>query len=145
MVSIRVVICSSILHEVPSSQAMLKAIRTTMDSRSLLHVNVPNAASLHRRLAMAMGLISALDTMSERNILLQQHRIYDFASLTGDLEQAGFTVLQKGGYLVKPFTHQQMEAISPVLGKIVLDGLFELGKREPELASEIFINAKIAE
>lgn len=139
------VICSGVLQEVPSSRALLQAMRATMNGHSLLHVNVANAASFHRRLALAMGLIPALDTMSERNKLLQQHRVYDFASLTADLEQAGFAVCQTGGYLVKPFTHQQMEAIAPVLGKAVLDGLFELGKREPDLACEIFVNAKLAD
>ncbi|MCC6209309.1 MAG: methyltransferase domain-containing protein [Gammaproteobacteria bacterium] len=137
------VICSGVLQEVPSSAAMLKAIHATMDGRSLLHVNVANAASLHRRLALAMNLIPALDTMSERNVLLQQHRVYDFPSLITDMESAGFSVEERGGYLVKPFTHRQMEAIAPALGDAVLDGLFELGRREPELACEIFVNARI--
>jgi hypothetical protein len=138
------VICSGLLHEVPSSQAMLQAIRVTMDCRSLLHINVPNARSLHRRIAVAMGLIPELSTMSESNLKFQQHRVYDFASLTRDLETAGFAVMQTGGYLVKPFTHRQMEAIAPTLGDDVLEGLFELGKRDPDMACEIFVNAKVA-
>jgi SAM-dependent methyltransferase len=138
------VLCSGVLQEVPSSLEMLRAIRATMDERSLLHVNVANAASLHRRLAVAMGLIPTLDTMSERNIILQQHRVYDMAMLRGELEQTGFSVVQTGGYLVKPFTHRQMEAVGPVLGDAVLDGLFELGRREPDLACEIFANVRIA-
>jgi len=138
------VICSGVLQEVPSSLEMLNAIRATMDAGSLLHVNVANAASLHRRLALAMGLIPALDTMSERNIMLQQHRVYDLAALVADMEAAGFFIVGRGGYLVKPFTHKQMEAVAPVLGDAVLDGLFELGRREPELACEIFVNARLA-
>lgn len=138
------VICSGVLQEVPSSGAMLRAIHATMDGRSRLHVNVANAASLHRRLALAMKLIPTLDAMSERNQLLQQHRVYDFPALVSDLEAAGFAVEERGGYLVKPFTHKQMEAIAPALGDAVLDGLFELGRREPELACEIFVNARIA-
>lgn len=138
------VICSGVLQEVPLSVEMLNAIRATMDAGSLLHVNVANAASLHRRLALAMGLIPALNTMSERNRMLQQHRVYDPASLAADLEQAGFAIHESGGYLVKPFTHRQMEAIAPALGDAVLDGLFELGRREPALACEIYVNAKIA-
>lgn len=138
------VICSGVLQEVPSSQALLRAIRAAMGDRSLLHVNVANAASLHRRLAVAMGLIPALDTMSDRNRLLQQHRVYDFESLVSDLAQAGFVVQQTGGYMVKPFTHLQMEAIAPVIGDAMLDGLFELGRREPALACEIFVNARVA-
>lgn len=138
------VICSGLLHEVSSSQALLQAIRVVMGNQTLLHVNVPNANSLHRRVAVAMGLIPTLDTMSENNRKYQQHRVYDFVALTSDLESAGLTVMQTGGYLVKPFTHRQMEAITPVLGDAVLDGLFELGRRDPDMACEIFVNAKVA-
>lgn len=136
------VICSSVLHEVPSVKCMLGALNTLMNQDSLLHVNVPNANSFHRRLAVAMGLIPALNEFSARNLKMQQHRVYDFARLETDLYAAGFMVEEKGGYFVKPFTHEQMEAIEPVLGSAVMDGLFELGRREPELACEIFVNAR---
>lgn len=138
------VICTGVLQEVPSARAMLDAIRATMDQDSLLHVNVTNATSLHRRIAVAMGLIPALNTMSERSIKIQQRQVYDSASLREELETAGFTVTHMGGHFVKPFTHRQMESIAPVLGDAVLDGLFELGKREPDLASEIFANARLS-
>jgi len=139
-----VVICSGVLHEVPSAHTLLEAMRATMGRHSLLHVNVPNATSLHRRLALAMGLIPSLDTISARNVQLQQHRVYDFRSLSADIERAGLRIEGKGGYLVKPFTHAQMESIASLLGEAVLDGLFELGKREPDLACEIFVEARLA-
>ena len=139
------VICSGLLNEVSSAHALLESIRITMDQHSILHVNVANAASFHRQLALAMALIPTLETMSDRNLLLQQHRVYDFESLISDLERTGFTIHQKGGYFTKPFTHAQMDSIAPLLGDAVMEGLFELGKHHPEMACEIFVNAGISE
>lgn len=136
------VICSGLLHEVPSEAELLGAIRDVMGDSSLLHVNVPNSESFHRRLAKAMGLISNTKKLSERNSNLAQPRVYDMPSLKADLTKAGLAVIDEGGYLVKPFTHGQMEKIVPVIGDQVLDGLFQLGREIPELASEIFVEAR---
>lgn len=135
------VICSSLLHEVPSEAALLGAILDVMGNASILHVNVPNSESMHRRLAKVMGLISDTKAISERNANLMQSRVYDMQSLKAGLTKAGLSVTGEGGYLVKPFTHAQMEKIRPVIGDRVLDGLFKLGVEMPELASEIFVEA----
>lgn len=136
------VICSGVLHEVPEAVRLLRAIAGVMHPHTVLHVNVPNAGSLHRRLARSMGLTDDLTVMSARNRLLQQHRVYDRTSLTADLEKAGLSVVEAGGYLVKPFTHAQMEQIAAVLNREVLEGMFHLGKELPEIASEIFAEAR---
>lgn len=136
-----VVICSALLHEVLSPSGLLAASKYVMGPDTVLHVNVPNAGSIHRRLARSMGLIADTKAMSERNIALMQPRVYDRLSLRRDLEQAGMRVTEEGGYLVKPFTHAQMEQCVPILGWGVMDGLDSLGRELPELASEIFVEA----
>lgn len=135
------VICSSLLHEVASAPVMLAAIREVMSRQTILHVNVPNSESFHRRLAQSMGMIGNTKAMSKRNTNLLQHRVYDMKLLKDDLTKAGFTVIDEGGYLIKPFTHEQMEHVSPYLGESVMDGLFKLGRELPDLASEIWIEA----
>ena len=137
------VICSGLLHEVVDQMALLKSIRTAMGPGSILHVNVPNAASLHRRLAKAMGLIGHLEQMSDRSVLMQHHRVYTFATLRGDLESAGLRPVEDGGIFMKPFTHAQMSSVVDVLGDDILPGLAVLGQEFPELASEIFVNAVV--
>lgn len=137
------VICSGLLHEVPDPLHLLTAIRSTMRADAWLHVNVPNAASLHRRVARAMGLIADLRAMSARNVLLQQHRVYDLESLRADLKAAGLQSVRHGGILLKPFAHAQMQAILPVIGDDVLRGLGKIGEDFPELASEIFVDAML--
>jgi len=136
------VVCSGLLHEVPDAQQLLTAIVEILRNHSVLHVNVPNASSFHRQLARSMGLIHDLKSLSVRNQKLIQNRVYNRESLDCDLKDAGLSIEQKGGYLVKPFTHKQMEKITSHLGDPVLNGLYQLGKELPELASEIYAEAR---
>ena len=135
------VICSCLLHEVPSAIGLLAAIQSIMGEQTILHVNVPNSESVHRRLAMSMGLINHTKEMSTRNTTLMQNRVYDLANLKADIASAGMKIQAQGGFFIKPFTHAQMEQINPIIGTRVLDGLYQLGKEIPELASEIFVEA----
>lgn len=138
------VVCSSLLHEVPDDLALLGAARALLgDGGGLLHVNVPNAGSLHRRLAREMELIGDVHDLSARNRDLGQHRVYDIESLETVLTAAGFASRDRGGYFLKPFTNDQMQGIE-FLGPAMLDGLWRLGRALPELASEIFVNAAVA-
>ena len=136
------VICSGLLHEVPDAEKLCRAIAGVMGRDTVLHVNVPNATSMHRRLAQAMGLIEDLKTLSARNQTLRQPRVFDCDSLRELLVGCGLRITGEGGHLVKPFTHQQMADCAGPLGRIVLDGLYELGKREPSWASEIWAESK---
>ncbi len=136
-------ICSGLLHEVPDSDRLISAMRHQMGPETVLHINVPNAQSMHRRLAQAMGLIEDVKAISPRNASLQQPRVYDLPDLMAQLERHELSITATGGHLIKPFTHKQMEPLVEELGRHVMDGLYELGKRLPTLASEIFVEAKL--
>ncbi len=138
------VICSCVLHEVADPERFLGAVASLMAQHTWAHVNVPNAHSLHRRLAKAMGLIPDVKTMSQRNQALNQYQVYDLDLLRTQATRAGLTVVNEGGYFLKPFTHGQMAAIRSVLSPEMLSGLFELGRDLPELASEIYVNCRRA-
>lgn len=137
-----VVVCSSLLHEVEHPHELLAAIASTMGPQTILHLNVPNAESLHRELAVSMGVLTKTGTLTARNIELQQQAVYSPASLAAAIEAAGLDVFESGGYFVKPFTHAQMEEITDVVDDSILVGLFRLGQRRPEIASEIFVLAR---
>lgn len=138
-----VILLSSLLHEVPSPEGVLRGVHTLSDASTRVHVNVPNATSLHRELAVAMGIIPSVYEPSAQQRTLAQPRIYDIASLEALLVQTGFVVTARGGYLLKPFTHAQMQALVSLgtIDRSLLDGLHALGKKFPALASEIFVNA----
>lgn len=137
------IICSGMLNEVKLPQKFLKTIKMTLKPNGILHVNVPNAGSLHRRLGQAMNLIRHLQDKSKRNQSLRQYHNFDMALLKKTLESSGFSIVRSGGYFLKPFTHQQMAAIKKILTPKVLDGLWELGRQFPQWATEIYVNVKI--
>lgn len=139
------VILSCVLHEARDPMAMLSAVRGLCGPETLLHVNVPNARSLHRLLAVAMGLIPDPGVQSDTQRLMQQRaRTYDATSLENELTQAGFNVLDQGSLFVKPFTHAQMQHLvdASFMTPAMLDGLDELVTLLPELGSEVWANAR---
>ena len=135
------IIISCLLHEVASAIEFLKAAHSIMGEQSVLHVNVPNATSFHRMLAKSMGLIGEVKELSNRDIKFMHNRVYDANSLRYDVQAADLVPIKEGGYFIKPFTHAQMELVTPVIGDKFLDGLYSMGKELPNLASEIYIEA----
>lgn len=138
------VICSGLLHEVPDPFLLLSSAASMCCNDGVVHINVPNAGSLHRQLARAMGLISNETQLSDRNKQLQQTRVYDADLLRKTVESANLHVFDEGGYFLKPFTHEQMRAVLSHLPEGITDGLWEIGCENPSIASEIYINARIS-
>ena len=140
-----IILCSSLLHEIEDPQVMLSDIAKISCKETLVHINVPNADSFHRILARSMGLISDVKDMSDRNITLQQNRVYDLEELTDVVEKAGFKVVDKGSYFIKPFTHSQMWKMleSGIITEDVLDGLYAMGEDDKGMGSEIYVNCRI--
>jgi 2-polyprenyl-3-methyl-5-hydroxy-6-metoxy-1,4-benzoquinol methylase len=137
------VVCASLLHEIDDPLDLLGTLASLCGPETVVHVSVPNAYSLHRRLARAMGLIGDEHEMSGRNHLLEQRQVFDTASLSRLVGLSGLEVVDSGGILLKPFTHSQMLEL-PFLDERMLDGLAALGAEMPELASEIWVEARPA-
>ncbi|MCP1651227.1 class I SAM-dependent methyltransferase [Pseudomonas nitroreducens] len=140
------IVLSSLLHEVADPQALLQAVRRHCHADTLVHVNVPNAYSLHRLLAVEMGLIEDPFERSATQQRMQQHSTFDLASLGALVASAGFEVQDSGSYFIKPFTHAQMQTLcdSGFLTPAHLEGLYGLARRLPGCGSEIFVNARLA-
>ncbi len=138
------VLLSSLLHEIVQPAEFMDKIRSMVSRETIIHINVPNAKSFHRLLAVEMGLIKNEFERSERNKQFQQHSIYDMESLCGFVEENGFKVLDKGSFSFKPFTHFQMEGMiqAKLITEKMLDGFYKMEKYLPGLGSEIFVNVK---
>lgn len=139
------IIVSCVLHEVFDPSTMLRTIQRHCSPSTVLHVNVPNAFSLHRMLAVAMGLISSPKAKSETQRLMQQRDVpYDVESLSSELSDVGFTIFEMGSLFVKPFTHNQMQLLveAGFMTSEMLDGLDKLVQWLPDLGSEIWVNAR---
>jgi SAM-dependent methyltransferase len=139
------VVLGCVLHEVEDPQGLLAAVRRFCGPRTVVHVNVPNARSLHRLLAVAMGLIESVDAVSDTQRMMQQRGVYDAASLKDELSHAGFEVFEGGTLFVKPFTHAQMQVLldQGFLTPPMLEGLDRLVEHLPGLGSELWVNARV--
>lgn len=76
---------------------------------------VPNAESLHRQLAVMMGLQPRLDSLSPRDHLVGHQRVYDLAGFIALFERAGFEVVEQFGYFVKTVPNGMMTSWKPEL------------------------------
>lgn len=138
------VVLGCVLHEVPDPQQLLAAARRFCAPGGILHVNVPSARSMHRLLAVAMGLIPDPATTSDTQRRMQQRGIYDAEALEAELRAAGFVVRERGSIFVKPFTHGQMQRLldDGFLTPQLLDGLDALAGLLPDLGSELWADAE---
>ncbi len=142
------IIVSSLLHELEDSLKMLVTVKNLCGEKTIVHINVPNERSLHRILAYESGIIQGLDNKSERNVQLQQNCIYNLNTLEQLVRRSGgVTIMDKGSYFVKPFSHEQMEKCLnyEIFDERVLEGFDNLIKYIPELGSEIYINYRYLE
>lgn len=140
-----VILLSSLLHEVEKPDDLLSAIHRLCDRDTLVHVNVPNAQSLHNRLAVRMGLIPDVFQRSPLAEQLQRRHTFDLDRMTGLVEEAGFRVESSGTYFLKPFTHGQLERMlaHDIIDERVLDALFEINAEFDGLGAELYVNARL--
>ncbi len=137
-------VVSSVLHEAADPLELLRSVARLLSSGGKAVINVPNALSFHRLLACESGLIDSPHALSARDIKFGHAAVFDPESLREVVVKAGFVDLVSGGYLFKPFTNAQMEALSPRLQTPVCQGMIALGRQFPAHAAEIYVIARKA-
>ena len=138
------IVVSGLLHELDDPYEFLEAVKKLCSENTVIHINVPNARSIHRLIAKEMGIILNIYELSELQIRMQKRRVYDFELLVETVEKAGFEVLEHGSYLPKFLTSRQMEEILErgIIGEEIFYGLDQLSRYLPEYGSEIYVQVK---
>jgi 2-polyprenyl-3-methyl-5-hydroxy-6-metoxy-1,4-benzoquinol methylase len=139
------VICSSLLHELENPRELLSCINSICDKNTIVHINVPNANSFHRIIAKEMGLITDVHELSEQQIRMQRHHVYDMKMLTKLVTEMGFDVIESGSYYPKFLTGSQMDAAleQGIISDKIFEGLYSLGRYVKDYGSEIFVNVRL--
>jgi len=129
------IIMSHVLEHIADPVGVLKRIHQWLDAAGVFLVSVPNARSIHRMVAVEMGLLENVYQLNERDHQLGHYRIYDTATLVSHLEEAGFKIRETGGIFLKPLSNGQIEQQwTPEM----VEGFFKAGKYFPEHCAEIF-------
>src|SRR5262249_7164641 len=76
----------------------------------------------------------------DRNVRFAQPGRYDAAKLRCDVEAAGLVAADSFAFFLKPFPHDVMNGIE--FSEDALRGLFRLGIEFPELACQLYIEAR---
>lgn len=116
-----------VLEHVDDPVALLHRLRSWLRPDGELVVVVPNRDSLHRQLAVLMGLQPTLDTLSPRDHLVGHQRVYDLPLLEEHLREGGFEPVEQRGFFLKTLPNGMMLDHSPAL----VQALNELGDRLP--------------
>ena len=127
------IIASHVLEHVDSPVELLKHLASLMRPGGKMVGIVPNRESIHRRLAVSMGIQDELDSLSPRDILVGHQRVYSTETLQADFTSAGWLVTEVKGYFLKPFSNSQLIP----LGEKVIQSLLEIS---PELPAQLCAN-----
>lgn len=127
------------LDDVADPVALLTRICGWLPPDGRLHVVVQNAASLHRRLGVALGLLPSLESLTEHSRQLAHRRVYTKALLLSHLQAAKFEVLVVKGYFLKPFDYATLRRAKVDLVTQLIPALYEVSKSVPdELCCQLY-------
>lgn len=130
-----------VFEHVDDPVSLARHLSTWLNPDGEIVVVVPNKASLHRRLAVAMNLTESLDALSERDLLVGHQRVYGLDDLKEDLGKAGFKCFSEKGFFAKLLPNSMMLDFSIQL----IEGLNLLGDELPvALTANIAVRAKLS-
>ena len=134
------IILGHVLEHVEDPVALLARAQQWLSPGGMIFGSVPNAHSLHRQAAVAMGLLEKESSLNSADINHGHRRVFDPDAFRDSFIRAGLTIHQFGGYLLKPLSNKQIEdQWTPEMIKAFM----ELGERYPEIAGEIYIVGRI--
>lgn len=135
------ILLPGVLHEVENPFNFLGSIGNLCNTGTSIYINVPNANSLHRLIAVEMGLIESVFTHTDRNLILEQKTIFNRESLVELVKSSimGIRLVEFSTFFIKPFTHNQMELFlkSKIIPEEIVEALFSISNLLPNFGSEI--------
>ena len=103
-----VILASHVLEHVDDPPTILRLISSWLVEAGKIIIVVPNRNSLHRQLAVLMGLQPELDTLSKRDLLVGHQRVYSLEALEEDIRGAGLRPIESVGFFLKVLPNAMM-------------------------------------
>ncbi|KPK72660.1 MAG: hypothetical protein AMJ84_03720 [Acidithiobacillales bacterium SM23_46] len=135
------IVMGRMLGHVDDARFVLTKAASWLVPGGRIHIVVPNAGSVHRRIGVAMGMLETIWSQSHNDIAVGQRRVFDAGSLKVLIKLCGLRLTALRGTLLKPFSSAQMESYTQKL----LDAFYEIGQQlSPEFTAEIYVCCEIA-
>lgn len=136
--SFQKVLALHVLEHVDDPVRLLRHMSHWIADDGELIVIVPNCDSIHRRLAVLMGLQQERDSLSPRDHVVGHQRVYGLAMLREHLDAAGYRVVEERGFFMKSLPNSMMLDYSSVL----IEALNQLSDTLPaELLANLAVRA----
>ena len=129
------IILEHILEHVDDPVGLLSRVKKWLSPAGRMFLGVPNGNSIHRLVAVKMGLLDNPCQLNSRDHALGHRRVYTPETFRGDIEKGGLKILETGGVYFKPLSNNQ---IQEYWSEEMIQGFYELGKDFPEYAAEIY-------
>jgi len=129
------IVLEHVLEHVADPVGLLSRAGKWLAPNGRLFVGVPNGNSIHRLVAVKMGLLDNPCQLNSRDHALGHRRVYTPETFRIDIEKSGLKVLEIGGVYFKPLSNGQ---IQEHWTEEMIRGFYELGKDFPAFAAEIY-------
>jgi len=129
------IIMEHILEHIDDPVALLQRAKQWLAPGGKMLLGVPNGHSIHRLVAVKMGLLAYPCQLNARDEALGHRRVYTQVTFKQHIETAGLNLVESGGVFFKPLSNQQ---IQEHWTEEMIHGFYELGKDFPENAAEIY-------
>lgn len=130
------VLCTHVLEHVDVPLTLLKQMQNWITDTGKIIIIVPNKESLHRQLAVIMGLQPQLDTLGARDKLVGHQRVYSLETLGKDVTDSGLKIKDTAGFFLKTLPNSMMLSYSKEL-------VIALNKISPSLPKNLLANIGI--
>jgi len=126
------VVLANVLHELDEPEALLAAVAERhLALGGVLHLSLQNPQSLHRLVALEMGLIDDLSAVAANGLKYATRRLYTASELTELAASAGLELIHREGVMLKPLPNAAMNELDPA----VLAGFVAAARHLPDHAA----------
>jgi 2-polyprenyl-3-methyl-5-hydroxy-6-metoxy-1,4-benzoquinol methylase len=123
------VVLANVLHELDDPEALLTAVAEGhLAPAGIVHVSLQNPQSLHRLVALEMGLIDDLSAVAANGLKYATRRLYTASELVELAGRAGLELVHREGVMLKPLPNDAMAALDPA----VLAGFVAAARHLPD-------------
>ena len=134
------VFCSYVLEHVVDPKKILDICYKLLKQGGKMFITVPNANALSRQMALEMGILKNLYSLTENDKAHGHRRVFDLEKLYNLVNQSSFTLVDIGGTFVKQFADFQINQMIDleIIGTDQLQGMQKLAEKYPDISGSIY-------